>query len=123
MDQGITVPVTFIRSFKYRTTFYIPLKNIPQSATVRELFDRIHHELKNSAAPSPFKSYSYDALKVRHKAFAMKSGELLIDVDGDPISDNSTETIQSLGIVHETEVAVFKKSDFWAQRNDPEFLW
>ncbi|CAH8546379.1 hypothetical protein MS3_00005167 [Schistosoma haematobium] len=124
MSQSITVPVTFIRSFKYRTTCYLPLSNIPQSATVKDLFDRIHHEVKiSSVIPSPFKNLCYDALKVRHKAFNTKSGELLIDLEGDPIPSNSDLTLESLGIVNETEVAVFKMSDFLAQRDNPEFLW
>ncbi|CAH8539863.1 unnamed protein product [Schistosoma curassoni] len=85
MSQNITVPVTFIRSFKYRTTCYLPLSNIPQSATVKDLFDRIHHEVKTSSViPPPFKNLCY---------------------------------------VNETEVAVFKMSDFLAQRDNPEFLW
>ncbi|CAH8527826.1 unnamed protein product [Schistosoma intercalatum] len=124
MSQCITVPVTFIRSFKYRTTCYLPLSNIPQSATVKDLFDRIHHEVKiSSVIPPPFKNLCYDALKVRHKAFNTKSGELLIDLEGDPIPSNSNLTLESLGIVNETEVAVFKMSDFLAQRDNPEFLW
>ncbi|RTG88052.1 uncharacterized protein DC041_0001987, partial [Schistosoma bovis] len=39
-----------------------------------------------------------DALKVRHKAFNTKSGELLIDLEGDPIPSNSDLTLESLGI-------------------------
>ncbi|CAH8536530.1 unnamed protein product [Heterobilharzia americana] len=124
MNETITVPVTFIRSFKYRTTFYLPLTNVLQSTTIKELFNRIRHEMKNSpSVPPPFKNYSFDALKIRHKAFTTKSGELLVDVDGDVVSDSSEETLQSLGIAHETEVAVFKMTDFLAQRNNPEFLW
>ncbi|CAH8514100.1 unnamed protein product [Heterobilharzia americana] len=111
MNETITVPVTFIRSFKYRTTFYLPLTNVLQSTTIKELFNRIRHEMKNSpSVPPPFKNY-------------LSSGELLVDVDGDVVSDSSEETLQSLGIAHETEVAVFKMTDFLAQRNNPEFLW
>lgn len=77
MSQNITVPVTFIRSFKYRTTCYLPLSNIPQSATVKDLFDRIHHgkhyirytlqysclEVKTSSViPPPFKNLCYGKL-------------------------------------------------------------
>uniref|UniRef100_A0A5K4EGP6 Uncharacterized protein n=1 Tax=Schistosoma mansoni TaxID=6183 RepID=A0A5K4EGP6_SCHMA len=63
MSQSITVPVTLIRSFKYRTTSYLPLSNISQSATVKDLFDRIHHEVKTSSAiPPPFKNLCYGKL-------------------------------------------------------------
>ncbi|KAH8875843.1 UPF0538 protein C2orf76 like [Schistosoma japonicum] len=99
MSQSITVPVTLIRSFKYRTTFYLPLSDISQSTTVKELFNRIQHELETSSViPPPFKNHCYDALKIRHKAFKTKSGDLLVDIEGDPTSSNSEETLESLGI-------------------------
>ncbi|CAH8497323.1 unnamed protein product [Schistosoma turkestanicum] len=124
MSQSITIPVTLIRSFKYRTTFYLPLSNIPRSATVKDLFDRIRHEIETSSViPPPFKNLCFDALKIRHKAFKTKSGELLVDIEGDPIPSDSDQTLESLEIVNETEVAVFKMNDFLAQRNNPEFLW
>ncbi|KAK4471983.1 hypothetical protein MN116_005361 [Schistosoma mekongi] len=124
MSQSITVPVTLIRSFKYRTTFYLPLSNISQSTTVKELFNCIQHEIETSSViPPPFKNHCFDALKIRHKAFKTKSGELLVDVEGDPTPSNSEETLESLGIEHETEVAVFKMSDFLVQRDNPEFQW
>ncbi|TNN17425.1 UPF0538 protein [Schistosoma japonicum] len=74
-------------------------QNISQSTTVKELFNRIQHELETSSViPPPFKNHFYDALKIRHKAFKTKSGDLLVDIEGDPTSSNSEETLESLGI-------------------------
>ncbi|KAF8566111.1 hypothetical protein P879_07622 [Paragonimus westermani] len=42
MDKNsVNIPVTLIRSFKYRTTHYFVLHNVSLTSTVAELFDAI----------------------------------------------------------------------------------
>ncbi|KAF7259648.1 hypothetical protein EG68_04184 [Paragonimus skrjabini miyazakii] len=112
MDENlINIPVTLIRSFKYRTTYYFVLHNISPTLTVAELFDAIDQTIHKSAAiPPPFRSYKFDALKLRHQAHGSKSGDLLINMSSEPIRP-SGEMLTSIGIQNE------------AQRDNPEFLW
>ncbi|KAF5400531.1 hypothetical protein PHET_06155 [Paragonimus heterotremus] len=138
MDENlINIPVTLIRSFKYRTTYYFVLHNISPTLTVAELFDAIHQSKfihlesssfsllaihKSAAIPPPFRNYAFDALKLRHQAHGSKSGDLLINMSSEPIQP-SGELLTSIGIQNESEIAVFNLSDYQAQRDNPEFLW
>ncbi|TGZ58119.1 hypothetical protein CRM22_009742 [Opisthorchis felineus] len=123
MDITINIPVTLIRSFEFRTTCYLILPHISPNATVSELFDLIEKVIHGSSAvPPPFKTFSFDALKVRHQAHKAKSENLLIDLKTEPVQ-RSNQTLSSLGIVNESEVAVFNLADYIAQRENPRFLW
>ncbi|CAL8098434.1 unnamed protein product [Calicophoron daubneyi] len=123
MSDVIDVPITFIRSFKYRSTFYLNLPKVSRSSTVAELFDTALNALqKDSSAPPPFKTFTYDGFKIRHKAYGSKSGDLLIEMKTEPIR-RSNQTLKSLGIQNESEVAMFNLADYESFLKDPEFAW
>ncbi|KER20297.1 hypothetical protein X801_02862, partial [Opisthorchis viverrini] len=123
MDIIINIPVTLIRSFEFRTTCYLILPHISPNATISELFDQIERAIHGSSAvPPAFKNFTFDALKIRHQAHKAKSGDLLIDLKTEPVQ-RSNQTLSSLGIVNESEIAVFNLADYIAQRENPKFLW
>ncbi|KAA3675133.1 uncharacterized protein DEA37_0000142 [Paragonimus westermani] len=138
MDKNsANIPVILIRSFKYRTTHYFVLHNISLTSTVAQLFDAIDQSKsvhleptslpllvihRSATIPPPFRSYKFDALKLRHQAHGSKSGDLLIEMSSKPIQP-SEKTLASIGIQNESEIAVFSLSDYQAQCDNPEFLW
>ncbi|KAA0197636.1 hypothetical protein FBUS_09186 [Fasciolopsis buskii] len=97
---------------------------------------------ESKSIPPPFKICKYDALKIRHQAHRTKvslivpyptllfsfvlnlfqSGDLLIDMTGDPVT-RSNQPLSTVGIENETEVAFFNSADYAAQASNPEFLW
>ncbi|CAH8628147.1 unnamed protein product [Dicrocoelium dendriticum] len=123
MSDVISVPVTLIRSFKFRTTCYITLHEVPATTTLSHLFDLIEKAVRESPnVPPPFKTMHFDALKLRHQAHRSKSGDLLVDMKDEPIL-KSEAIIKDVGIGNETEVAVFNLVDYQSQKENPEFLW
>ncbi|CAI2737578.1 unnamed protein product [Dicrocoelium dendriticum] len=61
MSDVISVPVTLIRSFKFRTTCYITLHEVPATTTLSHLFDLIEKAVRESPnVPPPFKTMHFD---------------------------------------------------------------
>ncbi|THD26045.1 hypothetical protein D915_003175 [Fasciola hepatica] len=123
MTDLINITVTLIRSFKFRTTALLGVVTMNQYGTVEELFDTIDKAIRDSQSiPPPFRMHKYDAFKIRHQAHHAKSGDLLIDMTGDPVK-RSSQSLSAIGIVNETEVAFFNSTDYAAQASNPVFLW
>ncbi|CAB4060724.1 unnamed protein product [Lepeophtheirus salmonis] len=63
---------------------YITLHNVPfETTTVSSLMKLIIEEIKKSGLPPPFKTYSFDTLKIEHNAFGAKTNDPVINREDD----------------------------------------
>ncbi|VDI59933.1 Hypothetical predicted protein [Mytilus galloprovincialis] len=73
--------------------------------------------------PPPFKKYSYDTLKISHKAHGAKSNDPVIDIANDQLILEDGVTLVEAGVGNETEISYFKMEDYRKYQADPHLVW
>jgi len=121
-EEGeITIPIRVIRSFPHRNIRNLVLKNISTSETTESFLEFILKEVsKSSSLPPPFRKYSYDTLKIEHHAHGAKTSDPVINTENDEkLILKPGTTLENQGIKHETELSLFKLSDYLEYKDMP----
>ena len=63
-DLKITINIKLVKSFTYRNTKNIPMKNVDLSEKVEDFIEGIKRAIQTANIPPPFKQHMYDTLKV-----------------------------------------------------------
>ncbi|XP_040563256.1 UPF0538 protein C2orf76 homolog [Lepeophtheirus salmonis] len=122
-----TLRIRIIRSFQHRNIRYITLHNVPfETTTVSSLMKLIIEEIKKSGLPPPFKTYSFDTLKIEHNAFGAKTNDPVINREDDDklLLSRPDLTLKEYPLIlNETEISFFKMSDYKEYLSSPSLSW
>lgn len=124
-DSIITIRV--IKSFPYRNVKNVvfhgyDLKNKTAADLLKDCLDKV----QTDGAFRPFRNVQYDTLKVYTHAHGAKTVNLVINFDHDEdwtLDTASDKKLYQYGIENETEISLFKKSDYVAYKASPEEKW
>ncbi|VDI59931.1 UPF0538 protein C2orf76 homolog isoform X1 [Mytilus galloprovincialis] len=123
MSSG-TITVRLVRSFEHRNIKHIVLHDVDFTQTVNSFKEAIKKDLVSmQGIPPPFKKYSYDTLKISHKAHGAKSNDPVIDIANDQLILEDGVTLVEAGVGNETEISYFKMEDYRKYQADPHLVW
>ena len=123
MSKGI-ITVRLIRSFEHRNIKHIIIHDVDFSQKVKLFKDYINNDLATKPGiPPPFKKYSYDTLKISHKAHGAKSNDPVIDIENDHLILEDEATLAASGIDDETEISYFRMEDYRKYQANPHLAW
>ncbi|KAI8869113.1 hypothetical protein GQ42DRAFT_163664 [Ramicandelaber brevisporus] len=73
----------------------------------------------------PFRTFTYDTLKLYTKAHGMKTVNLIINMENDEecIFNDDGKTLAELGVENETEISYFKLEDYIKYKEHPDNKW
>ncbi|KAL9966255.1 hypothetical protein ACROYT_G024303 [Oculina patagonica] len=122
---GETLTVRLIRSFEYRNIKYVVFKDVPLEQTVQHFMDFVVSEIKKRPdVPPPFRNFSYDTMKIQHKAHGAKtSNPVIVLEDDEKLILTPDCSLSDSGIENETEISFFKKEDYEKYKTNPELKW
>ncbi|XP_063423021.1 UPF0538 protein C2orf76 homolog [Mytilus trossulus] len=123
MSSG-TITIRLVRSFEHRNIKHIVLHDVDFTQTASSFKEAIKKDLVSmQGIPPPFKKYSYDTLKISHKAHGAKSNDPVIDIANDQLILEDGVTLMEAGVGNETEISYFKMEDYRKYQADPHLVW
>ncbi|XP_063285219.1 UPF0538 protein C2orf76 homolog isoform X2 [Pelobates fuscus] len=83
-----------------------------------------HDIVTRAGLPPPFKTYSYDKMKIIHQAHGSKTNELVVGLEEDnKLILHEEHTLRQAGVANETELALFCDQDYEAYKSNPVSAW
>jgi len=118
-ESSVTLSIRLIRSFEHRNLRFFPLQQVNLNWNTEELMTAIKDRIQKSTnLPPPFKKYEFDTLKIEHQAHGAKTNDPVMNCDNDDLLIlKPGQTLSLCNIKSETEVAVFKMTDYQAYLN------
>jgi len=118
-ESSVTLSIRLIRSFEHRNLRFFPLQQVNLNWNTEELMTAIKDRIQKSTnLPPPFKKYDFDTLKIEHQAHGAKTNDPVMNCDNDDLLIlKPGQTLSLCNIKSETEVAVFKMTDYQAYLN------
>jgi len=120
-----TIIIRVIRSFEFRNIRNIVLKDVPLTITCEELLSLVFQKLPIAPGlPPPFRKYDYDTLKIEHQAHGAKTNDPVINCENDEdLILKPGKQLKDMGIKNETEISLFKMSDYMSYKGNPVLRW
>lgn len=124
------VTIRIIKSFPYRNVKNHVLNGVDlKDTTPKQLLEKVQLIINTTGGLRPYRSITYDTIKVYTKAHGSKSMNLVINFEKDdewilvsPEID-SGKSLWDLGIENETELSLFNWNDYVAYKANPEEKW
>ncbi|EGV65519.1 hypothetical protein PSN45_002489 [Yamadazyma tenuis] len=127
-DAVLTIRI--IKSFPYRNVRNHIIHSINlKETTPQQLYEQMKQIINTTGGLRPYRNMEYDTLKLYTKAHGTKSMNLVINFENDKeftiLSPdvNPSQTLYDLGVENETEISLFKLSDYLAYKENPEEKW
>lgn len=123
-----TVTIRLIRSFEHRNLKHVVYHDVDLTQSVADFKDFVRKDISTRPGlPPPFKTYSFDTLKISHKAYGYKSNDPVINLEDDEkLILNMLKEERSLkqnGVDNETEISFFKMEDYLEYKKNPRHAW
>jgi len=125
-EEHVTLVIRVIRSFPHRNIRNIVMKAVPLNMTGDELLELVKQFVSTSTSlPPPFRKYDYDCLKIEHHAHGAKTNDPVINKEDDEkLILRSAVTVRESGVRNETELSLFKLSEYKAYKeSDGVVAW
>lgn len=124
-DALITVRI--IKSFPYRNVKNYVVNNIDlKSTTPSDLLEQIVKIINTTGGLRPYRSVTYDSLKIYSTPHGTKSMNLIINL-GEPekvlTREKKDTSLWDLGITNESEISCFNWKDYEEFEKNPEEKW
>lgn len=125
-DSVITVRI--IKSFPYRNIRNHVFQHIDLlNTTPKQLYKMIVETINTTGALRPYRNIEYDTMKIYTHAHGTKTMNLVINMDHDDdwvldINEDKKKLVD-YGIANETEISIYRKSDYEAYKANPEDKW
>lgn len=125
-DSVITIRI--IKSFPYRNIRNHVLHHVDLlHTTPKQLFTMIIDAINTTGSLRPYRNIDYDTMKIYTHAHGTKTMNLVINMDHDDdwvldINEDQKK-LADYGIENETEISIFRKSDYEAYKANPEDKW
>lgn len=132
-DALLTIRI--IKSFPYRNVKNTLIKSINlKETTPKQLYDQVIKIINTTGGLRPYRNVDYDSVKIYTKAHGTKSMNLVINLENDDDwlvycgndeakKAGESKTLHDLGIENETELSLFKWSDYVDFKKNPEEKW
>ena len=118
-----TLTIRLIRSFAHRNVRPFVIRDVDlHSTSVKQLMDRVKRDISGChSLPPPFRSFSFDCMKIEHKAHGAKTSDAVIRLDKDQqlLLTDLDKTLIECGIEHETEISFFRQADYQDYKLNP----
>lgn len=123
--KGVTVTIRFIRSFGHRNIKNGIFRDVDTSQLVSEFIQSVSTDIKNRTdLPPPFRTFTYDTMKIQHQAFGAKTSDPVINTfNDDELMLKPEKTLAECGVIEETEISFFKLEDYKAYQANPQLVW
>ena len=123
--KGVTVVIRFIRSFGHRNIRNGIFRNVDTSQLVSEFIEFVSANIKTRTdLPPPFRTFSYDTMKVQHQAFGAKTSDPVINtLHDEELMLKPDSTLAESGVTEETEISFFKLEDYKVYQANPQLVW
>ncbi|XP_065149229.1 UPF0538 protein C2orf76 homolog [Paramisgurnus dabryanus] len=123
-DQAV-LTVRLIRSFEHRNFKPVVFKGVNLEQTVEEFISFVKQDaLTRAGLPPPFKKFDYDTMKIIHQAHGAKANELVMSLEDDEkLILSGGCRLRACGVANETELALFKMSDYETFKANPQMAW
>lgn len=120
-----TVTIRLIRSFEHRNLKHVVYHDVDLTQSVGTFIDFVKNDISTrSGLPPPFKKYSFDTLKISHKAYGYKSNDPVINLEDDEKLILKEEcTLKENGVDNETEISFFRMEDYLEYKKNPHLAW
>ena len=114
-----------IRSFPYRNVKNLLLRGVDlHTTTGASLLQSVKEEIQKQGAFLPFRTKSFDSLKIHHLPHKAKTCNLTINLeDDDLLLIPGDKTLAECGVENETEISVFNWEEYVEFRANPETKW
>ncbi|XP_053553999.1 UPF0538 protein C2orf76 homolog [Bombina bombina] len=124
-SQEVTLTVRLVRSFEHRNFRPIVYHGVNLDQTAQEFIAHVLKDITTRAGlPAPFRTYSYDTMKIIHQAHGSKTNELVVSLeDDDKLILQGDHTLREAGVAHETELALFCEKDYKNYKANPTTSW
>ncbi|XP_053327603.1 UPF0538 protein C2orf76 homolog [Spea bombifrons] len=125
MSRDATITVRLVRSFEHRNFRPVVYHDVKLDQRVSEFLQHVKRDVATRAGlPPPFRTYSYDTMKIIHQAHGSKTNELVVSLEDDnKLLLHEDQTLREAGVAHETEVALFCAQDYQAYKAHPVCTW
>jgi hypothetical protein len=125
-DSVITVRI--IKSFPYRNIRNHVFQHVDLiNTTPKQLYEMIMNTIKTEGSLRPYRNFDFDTMKIYTHAHGTKTMNLVINMehDDDWVLDIHEENrkLFSYGIENETELSIYKKSDYEEYKANPVDKW
>lgn len=120
-----TVTIRLIRSFEHRNLKHVVYHDVDLTQSVGTFIDFVKNDIcTRPGLPPPFKKYSFDTLKISHKAYGYKSNDPVINLEDDEKLILKEEcTLKENGVDNETEISFFRMEDYLEYKKNPHLAW
>ncbi|XP_046331331.2 UPF0538 protein C2orf76 homolog [Haliotis rufescens] len=118
---NVTITVRLVRSFTHRNIKHLVYHNVKLGQTVADFRQMIDKDIPTrQGLPPPFKKFTYDTLKISHKAYGAKTADPIINRNKDAeLILLPEKTLSDCGVENETELSYFMMTDYRAYQQDP----
>ncbi|XP_067649791.1 UPF0538 protein C2orf76 homolog [Haliotis asinina] len=118
--SNVTITVRLVRSFTHRNVKHLVYHNVNTGQTVADFRQMLDEDIPTrQSLPPPFKKFTYDTLKISHKAYGAKTADPIINRDRDEeLILLPEKTLAECGVENETEVSYFLMEDYRAYQQD-----
>ncbi|KAM4024390.1 UPF0538 protein C2orf76 homolog [Anomaloglossus baeobatrachus] len=125
MSGGVTVTVRLVRSFEHCNFRPVVYRGVSLDQTVQQFLEFLRADVAvRDTLPPPFRTHSYDKMKIIHQPHGSKSGDLVIGLEDDrTLILRAEQTLREAGVAHETEVALFCDVDYRRYQQNPVSAW
>ncbi|KAN0127521.1 Uncharacterized protein family UPF0538 [Lactarius tabidus] len=119
------ITVRVIKSFDFRTERSLVLRDINlETTTIGNLKTIVRDAIQTQSGWKPYRSASFDTLKLYTQAHGAKTTNLIINLDHDEwIFSDESKTLAESGFENETEVSFFNRDMYEAFKLDPQTRW
>ncbi|KAH9019504.1 cytoplasmic protein [Lactarius hengduanensis] len=119
------ITVRVIKSFDFRTERSLVIREINlETTTIGNLKTIVRDAIQTQAGWKPYRSASFDTLKLYTQAHGAKTTNLIINLDHDDwIFSDESKTLAESGFENETEVSFFNKDMYETFKLDPQTRW
>lgn len=120
-----TVTIRLIRSFEHRNLKHVVYHDVDLTQSVEDFKDFVRKDISTRPGlPPPFKTYSFDTLKISHKAYGYKSNDPVINLEDDEkLILKEESSLKENGVDNETEISFFKMEDYLEYKKNPHLAW
>ncbi|KAI0050039.1 hypothetical protein FA95DRAFT_1537109 [Auriscalpium vulgare] len=123
--SAATLTIRVIKSFEFRTERSLVLRPVNlEKTTVGELKDIVREAIRTQPGWKPYRTTTFDTLKLYTRAHGAKTTNLIINLDHDDwILDEDSKTLEECGFENETEVSFFNRESYSKFQANPETRW
>ncbi|KCV73330.1 hypothetical protein H696_00871 [Fonticula alba] len=123
-SESAILTIRVIRSITFRNSRNLILRNINlKTTTGRDLLEMSLAAIATESAFRPFRTITFDTLKIYHTAHMSKKGDLIINTGSEHLVLDPHMSLWDSGVRNESEISLYNKAMYLEYLADPRQLW